>query len=85
LSRTRKDAIKNTNLVLEVVKRDDGTYDLFLNHSLDRSQIPEMWLPEELRARFGFCGEEYRAILREVNQSGRWTFRSGSNMGSPRL
>ncbi len=56
-----------------MVKRDDGTFDLFLNRKLDRSRIPETWLPEELCVRFGFCGEEYDSILREVNQSGRTT------------
>jgi hypothetical protein len=57
--------------ILEVVKREDGTFDLFLNQKPDRSCIPEKWLPEELCVRFGFCGEEYDAILRDVNQNGR--------------
>ena len=75
MSRTRKDSAQYRNRILEVVKKDDGTFDLFLDHTLDRSGIPETWLPDELCARFGFCGEEYRSILRELNQNGRTTLR----------
>jgi len=72
VSRTRKDS-PITNTILELVKRDDGTFDLFLNRKLDRNRIPETWLPDELCVRFGFCCDEYDSILREVNQSGRAT------------
>jgi hypothetical protein len=72
VSRTRKDAQK-ASTALEVVKRDDGTFDLLLNRKLDRGRIPEAGLPQELCVRFGFCGEEYDSILREVNQNGRTT------------
>jgi hypothetical protein len=61
-----------------VVKRDDGTYDLFLNDAPDRSRIPEKWLPEELCVRFGFCGEEYDSILHELNLNGRTKLRLSS-------
>ena len=70
MSRTRRDS-PITNTILEVIKRDDGTFDLFLNRKLDRNRIPETWLPEELCVRFGFCGDEYDSILRELNQNGR--------------
>ena len=69
MSRTHKDAKQNR--VLEVVKRQDGTFDLFLNHKLDRGQIPQSGLSEELCVRFGFCGEEYESIVRELDRSGR--------------
>jgi len=71
LSRTRKDANQDELRALEVVKRDDGTFDVLLNGNLDRSRIPEAYLPEELCVRFGFCGEEYDSILREVTQNGK--------------
>jgi hypothetical protein len=58
VSRTRKDANQTASTALEVVKREDGTFDLLLNRKLDRSRIPEAWLREELCVRFGFCGEE---------------------------
>jgi len=56
-----------------VVKRDDGTFDLFLNGKLDHHRIPETWLPDELCVRFGFCGDEYDSILLELNENGRAT------------
>jgi len=71
LSRTRKDSTQNR--VLEVVKRDDGTFDLFLDRTFYRSQVSEDWLPEELCVRFVFCGDECEAIVNELNQSGKKT------------
>jgi hypothetical protein len=69
VSRSRKDSKQNR--VLDVVKKPDGTFDLFLNRKPDRHDVPEAWLQEELCVRFGFCGEEYDSILRELNQHGR--------------
>jgi len=68
---TRKDSTQNRSTVLEVVKRQDGRFDILLNRKLDRSGILEEWLPEELCVRFGFCGEEYDSILSEVSKNGR--------------
>ena len=71
MSRTRKDS-QYSNTVLEIVKTDDGTFDLFLNRKLDRSRIPATALPEELCGRFGFCGQEYDSILYSAgNRSNR--------------
>jgi len=70
VSRTQKDS-PITNAILEVIKRDDGTFDLFLSRKLDRTRIVELWLPDELCVRFGFCGNEYDSILHEVNQKGQ--------------
>jgi hypothetical protein len=72
MSRTRKDA-QRASTALEVVKRDDGTFDLFLNSKLDPKRIPEAGLQEELCVRFGFCGKEYDSILRNINRNGRTT------------
>ena len=71
MSRTRKDSNQTVNTVLEVVRTDNGTFDLFLNGKLDRKHILEKWLNEELCVRFGFCGEEYDSILNELTQHGR--------------
>jgi hypothetical protein len=73
VSRTRKDSNQTRKTFLELVKREDGTFDLYLNHRLDREHIDERWLPEELCVRFGYCGEEYDQILRELNQHRRAT------------
>jgi hypothetical protein len=71
MSRTQKDSRKATNRVLEVVKMDDGTFDLFMNGKLDRERVHEDGLNEQLCVRFGFCGEEYNLILRELAENGR--------------
>jgi hypothetical protein len=75
MSRTRKDSSRKAtrNRILEIVKRDDSTFDIFLVRALIHSQIPERWLPDELCGRFGFCGEECDAILRDINRNGRTT------------
>ena len=73
VSRTRKDSKQISNTVLEVAGKSDGNFDLFLNGKLDRADIPERWLNEELCVRFGFCGEEYNSILLETSTNGRAT------------
>ncbi len=69
MGRTYKDAKQNR--VLEVVKRQDGTFDLFLNRRLYSGQIHLDGLPEVLCVQFGYCGQEYNSILREVEETGR--------------
>jgi hypothetical protein len=71
VSRTRKDSRRAANRVLEVVRMDDGTFDLFMNGKLDRQRIPQDGLTEQLCVRFGFCGEEYDSILHELAENGR--------------
>jgi len=73
VTRTRKDSNQIANTVLEVIKRNDDNFDLFLKGKLDRHSIVETWLSEELCVRFGVCGDEYDSMLREVNQHGRTT------------
>lgn len=48
--------------MLELVRRSDGAFDLFLNGQPDRTNIPEKWFNEEVCVRFGFSGEEYWAF-----------------------
>lgn len=67
MSRTRKDSNQANNTVLEVVKKNDGTFDLFLNRKLDRNYIPETWLPEQLCVRFGFCGKSIKTAGQRDN------------------
>jgi len=57
VSRTRKDSRKSTNRVLEVVRREVGTFDLFMNGELDRGRIPEDGLNEQLCVRPDSAGE----------------------------
>ena len=71
MSRTTKDSNQTRITILELVRTADGAFDLFLNGKLDRSGVAEQFLNHELCVRFGFCGEEYDAILRGVEQNGR--------------
>jgi hypothetical protein len=70
MTHTAKDSPYRKQRFLDVVKKADGSYDLFLDDSPIRTNIPEEWLESEV-CRFGFCGEEYRSILREVSLHGR--------------
>ncbi len=69
MSRTRKDSRQGT--VVEVIKREDGTFDLFLNRTLDRARIHEDGLEDVLCVRFEYCADEFDAILIELNQNGK--------------
>jgi hypothetical protein len=71
MSRTTKDSRSVKGTVLTIVKRQDNTFDLFLDGRLDQAETPEKYLPEWLCGRFGFCGEEFNSILHEVNLNGR--------------
>ena len=69
MSRTHKDSRQGT--IIRVVKREDGTFDLFLNRELDQDSIPMDGLENILCRRFGYCQDEFDAILSELNQNGR--------------
>jgi hypothetical protein len=69
MSRTRKDSQQGT--VIEVIKREDGTFDLFLNRRLDHERIHADGLVDVLCVRFGYCADEFDAILYELNKNGR--------------
>ncbi len=70
MSRSHRDSTKNASTVLELVRMDDGTFDLFLNSRLERNRVSEASLSEEICVRFGFCGEENRSIFRAVHEHG---------------
>ena len=75
MSRTRKDERhkKTVTIVLEVLKNHDGTYEVFSRGELVSSRVQERWLYEELCVGYGFCGDEYEDIIRQLNDSGRAT------------
>ncbi len=56
--------------VWEIVRTEDGTFEMFHKGELLHSSIPDRWLERQL-ARYGFCGEEYRDIRRQLDQFGR--------------
>jgi len=73
MSQTHRDStrLKNRGVRLEVIRKRDGTFDLFCNNKLDQSGIIEKWLPETLCVSYGFCGQECENIMSQVNESGR--------------
>ena len=58
MSRTRKDSKQGT--VIEIIKREDGTFDLLLNRRLDHQRIHEDGLMNVLCVRFGYCQDELK-------------------------
>jgi hypothetical protein len=54
----------------EIVKNEDGTYDLFRRGKLLHGSIPERWLGEQL-GKYGFCGQEYADIRHQLDQAGK--------------
>jgi hypothetical protein len=72
MSETYKDSRDSRRqAAIEVIKRPDGNFDLFINRELEREGIQEKWMVDVLCVRFGYCAEEYDAILQELNQNGR--------------
>ena len=68
MSGTWKDSKQGT--VIRVIKRDDGTFDLFLNRELHQGSIHKDGLESAL-GRFGYCQDEFDTILNELRQNGR--------------
>jgi len=54
----------------EVIKSADGSFEIRNKGELLQAEIPDRWLEREL-ARYGFCGEEYRDIRQQLQNSGR--------------
>ncbi|HKW76693.1 MAG TPA: hypothetical protein VJN64_14275 [Terriglobales bacterium] len=72
MSKTHKDEHQQKGILRKLeVKRGDDTYDVFWNGERVRSRVQERWLNQELCVGFGFCGEEYDDILRQLNDCGK--------------
>jgi len=56
--------------VWEVVRNEDGTFEMLHKGKLLHSSIPDKWLEAQL-GRYGLCGEEYKDIRRQLDRSGR--------------
>jgi len=54
----------------EFIKKENGTFDIFHQGKLVHSEVPDNWLEGQL-TQYGFCGEEYREIRRQLQTSGR--------------
>ena len=75
MSGTRKDKAKQATqrISLEVLKNEDDTYEVFFNGELFQSRVAERWLEQEVCVRYGFCGSEFVAIMKQLSESGRAT------------
>ena len=56
--------------IWEVMKKGDGSFEILHKGELLRGSIPEKWLEAEL-GRYGFCGQEYKDIRDQLEQSGK--------------
>jgi hypothetical protein len=56
--------------VWEIVKKPDGTFDMFRKGKLLHSSIPEKWLADQV-GHYGFCGQEYDDIRRQLEENGK--------------
>jgi len=54
----------------EIVRKEDGTFDMFHLGKLLHGAIPDEWLADQL-GHYGFCGQEYTDIRRQLDQFGR--------------
>jgi hypothetical protein len=57
----------------EVIRKDDGTYDVLQDGIVCDAGVPDRWLEEQL-VRYGFCGQEYADIRAKLNESGKAKF-----------
>jgi len=53
-----------------VVRKEDGSFDMFHKSKLLHSSVPDKWLEAQL-GRYGFCGEEYKKIGRQLDETGK--------------
>jgi len=53
--------------VWEIVKKEDGTFDMFHKGRLLHNSIPDKWLKAQL-GRYGFWGQEYKDIRRQTRR-----------------
>jgi hypothetical protein len=56
--------------VWEIVRKEDGTFDMFREGELLHGSIPDKWLADQL-GNYGFCGQEYKDIRLQLDQFGR--------------
>lgn len=60
-----------SKLNIEVVATGDGTFEIILNQKTVATRVEERWLNDELCGKYGFCGDEFDVIKRQLAQSGK--------------
>jgi hypothetical protein len=56
--------------VWEIVRKTDGTFEMFRKGELLHTSIPDGWLEAQL-GQYGFCGQEYEDIRRQLDECGK--------------
>jgi hypothetical protein len=56
--------------VWEIVRKQDGSFDIFHKGELLHDSIPDQWLENQL-GRYGFCGQEYKDIRFQLDLFGK--------------
>jgi len=51
----------------DIVRKEDGIFDMFCQGPLLRGSIPDQWLADQL-GRYSFCGQECTDIRRPLDQ-----------------
>lgn len=72
MSRTHKDSVRNAKRDIEVVLVED-TFDVLVSGEVKHSRISERTLEEVFCVGWGYCGPEFKEILREVHSLGKKT------------
>jgi hypothetical protein len=72
MSRTVKDRAGKQSMpsVYEIIRRIDGSFDIFHNGELRDRSIPDEWLPDQL-GKYGICGQEYRDARCKLDEFGK--------------
>jgi len=69
---------RQTDAVYEILKRPDGSFDIFHNGELTGRSIPDKVLEDQL-GECGICGQEYRDVRCKLDEVGeaRLVFQTG--------
>jgi len=60
---------RQTDKIYEILKRPDGSFDIFYNGELVDRSVPDGWLADQL-VKYGICGEEYQEARRKLDSIG---------------
>jgi hypothetical protein len=80
MNQTVKDSVRlqSQPAIFEILRRPDGSLDIFRNGELTKQSVPDRCLEDEL-SKYGICGQEYRATRFKLDELGeaRLVFQTG--------
>jgi hypothetical protein len=73
-----KSGVQSSPSVYEILKRPDGSFDIYRDGELTDASISDRWLEDQL-VKYGICGQEYKETRRKLEELGeaRLVFHSG--------